>query len=45
MEMDIGANDYPFQCFLCLLMLKLPPSFHKSQKLYFELQITGKYIL
>ena len=36
MEMDIGANNYPFQCFLCFLTLKLHPSFllttinHKS---------------
>ena len=34
--MDIGANNYPFQCFLCSVMLKLHPSFllttvnHKS---------------
>ena len=27
MEMDIGANNYPFQCFLCFLTLKLHPSF------------------
>ena len=27
MEMDIGANNYPFQCFLCFLKLKLHPSF------------------
>ena len=36
MEMDIGANNYPSQCFLCILTLKLHPSFllttinHKS---------------
>ena len=36
MEMDIGANNYPFQCFLCFLTLKLHSSFllttinHKS---------------
>ena len=36
MEMDIGANNYPFQCFLCFLKLKLHQSFmlttinHKS---------------
>ena len=36
MERDIGANNYPFQCFLCFLTLKLHPSFllttinHKS---------------
>ena len=25
--LDIGANNYPFQCFLCFLTLKLCPSF------------------
>ena len=36
MGMDIGANNYPFECFLCFLTLKLHPSFlltiidHKS---------------
>ena len=36
MEMDIGPNNYPFQCFLCFLTLKLHPHFrlttinHKS---------------
>ena len=36
MEMDIGANNYPFQCILCFLTLKLHTSFllttinHKS---------------
>ena len=36
MEMDIGANNYPFQCFLCFPTLKLHPNFllttpnHKS---------------
>ena len=39
MKMDIGANNYPFQCFLCFLKLKLHPSFllttinHKSSTL------------
>ena len=27
MEMDIWANNYSFQCFLCFLKLKLHPSF------------------
>ena len=26
MKMDIGANNYPFQCFLCFLPLKLHPN-------------------
>ena len=25
MEMDIGANNYLFQCFLCFILLKLHP--------------------
>ena len=27
MEMDIGANNYQFLCFLCFLRLKLHPRF------------------
>ena len=43
MEMNIGANNYPFQCFLCFQTLKLHSSFllttitHKS--MYFEPQL------
>ena len=41
--MDIGPNNYPFQCFLCFLTLKFRPSFSvnhiKSQKMYLGPQI------
>ena len=40
MEMDIGANNYPFQCFLCFPALKLHPSFPATTFL-----ITEKYIV
>ena len=51
MEMDIGANNYPFQCFLCFLTLKLHPSFplttisHKSCNWATNFHKTEKYIL
>ena len=32
MEMDIGVNNYPFQCFLCFVKLKLHPSFLLTTK-------------
>ena len=32
MEMDNGANNYPFQCALCFLTLKLHPSFLLTTK-------------
>ena len=42
MEMDIGAKNYPFQCFLCFLTFEITPKFfsnqNKSQKSYFETQ-------
>ena len=48
MEIDIGANKYPFHCFLCFLTLKLHPSLllttinHKSGTLSLY---SGTYIL
>ena len=51
MEMDIGADNYPFQCFLCFLMLKLHPSFqlttitHKSCTLSHNLSHKRKIYL
>ena len=40
MEMDIGANNYPFQCFFMFSNVEITPKFfvshNKSQKLYFE---------
>ena len=40
MGMDIEANNYPFQCLLCFLTLKLHPTFlFITQKLYFEPQL------
>ena len=42
MEMDIGVNNYPFQCFL-FCKVEITPKFSvnhkKSQKLYFEPQL------
>ena len=34
MEMDTGANNYPFQCFLCFVTLKLHPNFLITTKNY-----------
>ena len=43
MEMDIGAKNYPFQCFLCFLTFEITPKFsfnqNKTQKIYFEPQL------
>ena len=43
MEIDIGANNYPFQWFLCFLTFEITPKFsvnqNKSRKLYFEPQL------
>ena len=42
MEMDIEANNHPFQCFL-FFKVEISPTFsvnhNKSQKLYFEPQL------
>ena len=43
MEMDIGANNYPFQCIFMFSNVEITPKFfvnhNKSQKLYFEPQL------
>ena len=31
MEMDIGAKNYPFQCFLCFLTFEITPKFSVNQ--------------
>ena len=48
MEMDIGANNDPFQCFLCFLTLKLYPRFLLTtinHKVATTFHTTEKYIL
>ena len=41
--MDIGANNYPFQCIFMFSNVEITPKFfvnhNKSQKLYFEPQL------
>ena len=31
MEIDIGANNCPFQCFLCFLTFEITPRFSVNQ--------------